>query len=78
MNALTMALRAAGLSSSTAQKFRGEGPEAIWMLPTTGTNAISLWRRLHDVVGTTGLYPLILGNNQDLELFREVWARVKN
>lgn len=63
-------LRKAGIDIPAREVLVTSSGEALYVLSTHGSQAIQLWRRLHELVSQTEHWPVLLGE-EDLNALRE-------
>lgn len=77
MDKLAETLRAAGVDVSTLEMIFHADMEAIHRLTVPGAEAIQTWERLRGLVPQTGYWPVLLGDDRDLEDLREHLERLR-
>jgi hypothetical protein len=64
-------LRKAGIDVPTLEVVLTSSGEALYVLSSHGSQTIPLWRRLRELVSQTGHWPILVGEEKDLEALRE-------
>ena len=66
-------LQKAGIDITEGEVLINSSGEALYVLSTHGSQAIPLWRRLRERVSQTEHWPLLVGEQKDLDVLREQW-----
>lgn len=72
MDELKGNLRRLGVDTGTLAPLTEDGKDGIYTLTVPGAEAIAQWRRLRALVPQTGHWPVLLGEEQALEMHREM------
>jgi hypothetical protein len=73
MAELATILRRARIGTSSLQTLGDPMTGPIYYLARRGAQALDTWQRLRDLVPLSGHWPVLLGDDDDLEMFRENW-----
>lgn len=64
-------LRKAGIDLSAQEVLVTSSGEELYVLSTHGSQAIQLWRRLRELVSRTEHWPILIGEEENLDALRE-------
>jgi len=64
-------LQRAAIDTSTLQVLPTGSAETYYLLPTPGVRAIEVWTRLHELVSHTAYWPVLIGDDEYLDGWRE-------
>jgi hypothetical protein len=68
MDDLKTTLAQSGIDVSTLQVMHDAGMETLYLLTCSGSEAIALWQRLRALVDVTGYWPVVMGEQSDVEM----------
>ena len=71
MSSLAEQLTQHGMDASSLRVFATMDVGDIYVLQAPGADAITLWTRLWDLVGETGYWPVVLGEDESVEMHLE-------
>ncbi len=74
MHELVSILRSHGIDISSLQRLNDGGQEPIYYFGVPGSDAVALWHKLRGLVDHTGHWPVLLGDDKELEDHREALA----
>jgi hypothetical protein len=64
-------MRKAGIDITVREVLVTSSGETLYVLSADGSQAIQLWRRLHELVSRTQHWPVLVGEEADLDALRE-------
>jgi hypothetical protein len=73
MAGLATILRRAKIGTSSLQTLADPMTVPIYYLARRGSQALDTWQRLRDLVPLSGHWPVLLGDDDDLEMIRDNW-----
>src|SRR4051794_20086920 len=68
---LRQELRRAGIDDTVLEALLTPSGEALYVLSTRGSEAIQRWRWLRELVPQTAHWPVLVGQDDDLDALRE-------
>jgi hypothetical protein len=71
MHELTRTLGSHAIDTESLERLNASEKEPIYYLPVRGADALALWRTLQALVEQTGYWPVLLGDDEDLEFHRD-------